>query len=394
LSKSKLKGIIAIVTLLAVSALSACGSNQDTGPVVAAAIAITSPGGAIQIDGTMQFVATVTDANGNTITATPTWTVVNGGGTITTGGVFTAGDSVGTFTNTIVATIGTVTSASSVTVSAGALSSITVSPDTITLPVGGTHQYTAIGHDAHGHVVAIPARVWSAAASAGTIDTSGMFTASTATGTTASAVTATSGSISGTAQVIVSPGALATITVAPDVSTLDVGATQQFAAAGKDAYGNVVVIAPTWQAATGSVTSTGLYTAGNIPGTYSNSVTATVGLVSGSATIVVNPGPLTSIVISPANVAIFPGSGLQQLTATGHDAVGNIVPITPVWSIDPSQTAAGTITSSGIFTGGTPGNYPGAIIATSGSVVGTSSVQIFSNPFTPCIPTCIPISIP
>jgi hypothetical protein len=209
------------------------------------------------------------------------------------------------------------------------------------------------------------------------------------TGTTTLAVTATSGSISGTARVIVSPGALATITVSPDSVTLDGGATQQFTAIGKDSYGNVVAIEPAWEASVGSVTSTGLFTSANTPGTYLQAVTATVGLVHGSATVVVNPGPLFSIVITPANPVLFPGQMLQ-FTAVGHDADGYTVPITPVWSVAAASSAAGTITPTGLFTATFAMNlYSNAIVATSGSIVGTTSIQVF-NPiiWPPCMPYC------
>jgi hypothetical protein len=386
----KLKGFFALIGIACATALMSCGSNLDTAPVTAAAIVITSPSGSIVVDGTMQFVATVTDANGNTITETPVWTLVNGGGTITTAGMFTAGDSIGTFTNTIVATIGSVTSTSTVVVSAGGLSSITVSPDTITLQVGATHQYTAIGHDAHGHVVPIPGRVWSAAESAGTIDTSGMFAANLVAGTTVAGVTATSGSISGTAKVIVSPGELYAISVSPDTVSLNGGATQQFTAVGKDSYGNVVAIEPTWQATASSVTSSGVFTAPYTPGTYDGVVRAVVGGIHGSATVIVNPGPLYSILISPENPIVIVGTTLQ-FTATGHDAGGYIVPIVPVWSIAPASAAAGTISSTGMFTASmTQSNYVSAIVATSGSIVGTTNVQVF-NPIIwlpPCMPYC------
>lgn len=387
---TKLKGLFALIGIAFASALISCGSNPDTAPVVAAAIAITAPDGAIQVDGSMQFLAVVTDASGNTITVTPTWTLANGGGTITSAGLFTAGDSIGTFTNTIIATIGSVTSVGSVTVSAGGLASIAVSPDTITLSVGATHQYTAIGHDAHGHVVPIPARVWSAAEAAGTIDTSGMFTASTVTGNTTAGVTATSGSISGTARVIVSPGALETITIAPDAVTLNGGATQQFTAVGKDAYGNVVAIEPTWTAVVGSVTSTGLFTATLVPGTYAQSVVATDGLVHGSATVIVNPGPLASIVVTPASTSVLVYS-TQQFVATGHDANGYVVPVTVVWSVAAASSAAGTISSTGLFTATANQNiYTNAIVATSDAIVGMATVQVFTPIiiWPPCMPWC------
>jgi hypothetical protein len=374
-----------------VATLGACGANPDTAPAVAAAIVITSPSGAIPIDGTMQFVATVTDASGNTIATTPTWTLVNGGGAITTAGMFTAGDSIGTFTNTIVATIGSVTSTSSVTVSVGELASIAVSPVSDTLTTSATQQFTAIGHDAHGHVVVIPSRVWSASSAAGTIDTSGMFTAATTAGVFAGAVTATSGTISGTSAVVVTPGPLATIVVSPATATLDQGATQQFTAVGKDAHNNTVVITPTWAATLGgTIDAGGLFTAGPTAGTFTDAVSATSGSISGTSTVTVNPGPLATIAVSPPNVFIFP-SGSTQFTAVGKDAGGNVVPIAPVWSV--TTSGIGTISQTGLLSVSSTasGTYPNTIVATSGSISGSASALVF---FIPCIPICGPPGLP
>jgi hypothetical protein len=86
------------------------------------------------------------------------------------------------------------------------------------------------------------------------------------------------------------PGALATITVGPSPATLLVAATQQFTAVGTDANHNVVSITPTWSVAAGggAVSATGLFTAGTTGGTFANTVKATSGGVSGTATVVVS----------------------------------------------------------------------------------------------------------
>jgi hypothetical protein len=67
-----------------------------------------------------------------------------------------------------------------------------------------------------------------------------------------------------------------------------VSATQQFSALGKDAQGNTVVITPVWAvvAGGGSINSSGLFTAGSVAGTFLNSVQATSGTISGTATVV------------------------------------------------------------------------------------------------------------
>lgn len=374
----------AVVALCAASLL-ACGSNPDTGPVVVAAIAITSPSGAVPVTGTMQFAATVTDANGNTVTTTPTWTLVNGGGAITTSGLFTAGDSIGTFTNTIVATIGSVSSTSSVTVSAGGLANIIIAPTADTLAVDATKQFAASGTDAFGHVVDIPpGLVWTVSSpTAGTVDTSGRFSAGSVAGPYT--VTATSGTIAGHAAIVVIAGPLNSIAVTPSTTTLDQGATQLFTAVGRDAHNNVVAIAPTWAATLGgTIDAGGTFTAGTVAGTFTAAVSATSGLISGTATVVVNPGPLATITVSPPNVFIFP-SGSTQFTAVGTDAGGNVVPITPVWSV--TNSGIGTISQSGLLSVSSTatGNYPNTIVATVGSISGSATALVF---FIPCIPFC------
>src|ERR1035437_10822530 len=64
---------------------------------------------------------------------------------------------------------------------------------------------------------------------------------------------------------------LASIVVTPSGS-LAVNTTHQFVAVGKDANGNVVTITPVWSvvASGGTISSTGLFTAGAVAGTFTN----------------------------------------------------------------------------------------------------------------------------
>jgi len=368
-------------SLVVALALAGCGNRSDIGPLIPASIVITTPSGTTSVTGSIQFSATVKDADGGTIAVTPTWSVVNGGGTITSGGLFTAGDSVGTFVNTVVATSGTATSSSTVVVTAGALASITVTPDTVSLAIGATRQYLAVGKDALGHVIDIPNRVWSVASGGGTIDTAGLFTAGTTAGTFAQSVTATSGSISGTASVSVLAGPLASITVTPPSSSLAIGAQQTFTATGQDAYDNVVAILPTWLVVSsgGTINASGVFTAGTVAGTFTNTVIARVGSgcasISGRATVIVLPGALATVTVSPGNPSVLEGA-TQQYTAVGTDAYGNLVPITPAW--DMIGAAGGTIdASTGLFTAGsTAATFSNTVRATASSISGTASVTV------------------
>ncbi len=269
----------------------ACDSPAE--PRVLASITLTPSAATLALNGTQQFAAAGADANGNVVVITPSWAVLSGGGTISSAGLFTAGTIAGTFTNTVRAMSGSITGDASVTVSVGALASITVTPTSPSLAISATQQFTAVGRDAGGNVVAItPA--WSVVASGGSINSgSGLFTAGTTVGTFTNTVRATSGSIVGTATVNVTPGALATISVTPNLVVLAPNAPRQFTAVGRDAGSNVVAITPVWSvvASGGSINSgTGLFTAGATPGTFTNTVRATSGSIFGTASVNVTAG--------------------------------------------------------------------------------------------------------
>jgi hypothetical protein len=180
----------------------------------------------------------------------------------------------------------------------GSLATITVTPNVI-LAINSTQQFIAVGKDAEGAVVAI-SPTWTIVAGGGAINGVGLFTAGTVPGAYAATVMAASGGISGTASVTVIVGGLATITVTPSPDTLSINTTQQFAAVGKDAGGNIVAITPTWLvvASGGSINLAGLFTAGAVAATFPNTVRATSGATSGFATVVVTgvgPAPLVPL---------------------------------------------------------------------------------------------------
>ena len=169
-------------------------------------------------------------------------------------------------------------------------------------------------------------------------------------------------------------GALATITVTPNPATMSVNATQQFTAVGKDVAGNVIVLAPTWAvvAGGGAISGTGLFTAGAVSGTYTNTVRASSGGISGFATVV-EIGALASITVTP-NPVTMPNNSTQQFVAVGKDANGNVFLFSPVWSV---VNGGGAINSSGLFTSGAvAGTFNNTVQATSGAISGTATVTV------------------
>jgi len=279
-------------------------------------ISPTSPQ-TIPVNGTVQFTAEAKNADGDVLAVTPTWSIVSGGGTISSTGLFTAGTTAGT---TIIAvTCSGITVNATITVTAGPLATITVTPNPATLAIGAVQQFTAVGKDASGNVVAITP-VWSVAAGGGTIVAgTGVFTAGTVTGTFTNTVVATSGAISGNATVIVTAGPLLTITVTPNPATMATGATQQFTAVGRDASNNVVAITPVWSVTNGGGTidaGSGLFTAGALPGTFTNTVRATQGTIFGTATVNVTSSspPALPILGTASTYGILAGTTVTCIT--------------------------------------------------------------------------------
>ena len=375
--RSRVARLLALVAVAGLS-LSACDVHSPLEAGSVATITVSPNPTTLPINGTQQFTAVGKDFDGTITPITPVWSVAAGGGSISASGQFTAGTTPGTFTSTVVASSGGKSGTATVTVTIGPIATITVTPNPMSLSIGATQQYVAVAKDAGGNVVAFTP-TWAVIAGGGSISTTGLFTAGAAVGTYTNTVQASSGTITGNATVTVTAGPLATIVVTPNPVTLNAGATQQFTAVGKDASGNVVAITPVWSVVVGGGSidnGTGLFTAGTVGGTFTNTVRAAVGAISGTATVTVTPpaAALATITVTPNPVSVAPGA-TQQFTAVGRDASGNVVAITVVWSV---ANGGGTINAStGVFTAGAvTGTYANTVVATSGAISGSATVTV------------------
>jgi Ice-binding-like len=113
------------------------------------------------------------------------------------------------------------------------------------------------------------------------------------------------------------PGSVFSIAVTPNV-TLGINATQQFVAVGKDAEGRVVDISPVWSvvAGGGAIDNAGMFTAGLVAGTFTNTVQATDRGVSGFASVIVT-NVLNNILGSANTYGILAGSTVTCAGAPG-----------------------------------------------------------------------------
>ncbi|MCB9641283.1 MAG: right-handed parallel beta-helix repeat-containing protein [Myxococcales bacterium] len=179
------------------------------GPTIASVV-ITPSTITLQPAGQQLFVAAAYDSNNQRISGVSfSWSLVNGGGTLTQSGglhtqaTFVAGSTEGNFTIQATSATGNVTgTATAIVKKAAILAKITLAPATTTLKVGGKITFTATGEDTNGQPIATGTLAWSA--SVGTITQAGEYTAPNTAGL--ATITAESGAIKGTATVQISQG--------------------------------------------------------------------------------------------------------------------------------------------------------------------------------------------
>ena len=146
---------------------------------------------------------------------------------------------------------------------------LVVSPDATTLDAGATHAFSATAYLADGTTTTVGVN-W--AASGGEIDAAGAYTAGTTGGSFRVIAANTAGTLADTAAVtIYAPAPTPTLTnvyVTPASVSLNVGATQAFKAYGRNSAGDSIPVTVTFSATGGTVSSSGLYTAGATGGTF------------------------------------------------------------------------------------------------------------------------------
>jgi hypothetical protein len=277
----------------------------------------------------------------------------------------------------------TVTSSVSVTVNQ-TLTSITVSPASVILAVGGHQQFTATGKDQFGgNLSPQPSFTWSS--NFGTIDSSGYFTASASFPTI---VTATNGSIHGTANVVVDTHTPSVATPAAAASNPIVGTTAALSVLGADMEGESNLtyswIATTLppEAASPSFTVNGTNAAKNTTATFSKAgnytfqvtITDAVGLWTTSTVNVAVQQTLTSIAVTPAAVTLSP-SGTQQFLAAAKDQFNNNILPAPALSW---TATSGTIDAVGFYTA-PPSGTSDTVRAQSGAVISNSAAVTIAN---------------
>jgi uncharacterized protein YjdB len=378
------------MTLVVLGFLSACGGGSQstsTNPVLQS-VQVSAPTSNLTVGEAQQMKATGAYNTGTSqdVTSSATWSSSDSTvATVATGGMLTA-KAAGTCS--VNAKVGGVTGSFNITI-APALVSVSVTPVNASIAPGTTQQLVATGtysDGSHQNLTGSASWTSSNAAIATVSTTSPTRGLAHAVASGSVTITATSGSISGTAALNVTSATATSIAVTPVAATVLLGLTQQYKAIAtfSDATSQDVTGVATWNSSAPSIvsiTTSGLATGKSVGST---AISATFGSASGNTTLTVSAANLTSISIQPANGSIAQGTRLQ-FAAIGTFNDGGTRDITHQVSWSSSDTTMATIgASNGLLFGVAPGLI--TITATLGSV--TSSV-----PFTVTSAKIVSISV-
>jgi uncharacterized protein YjdB len=341
--------------------------------VTLTAIAISPASPTIPINTTQQLTATgsYSDGSSRDLTSLVTWS----SSTIANATVDAAGlvSGIAAGTATITATLGSVSKSTSVTVTAPTITSISVTPDDLTLAIGINQQFTASAIYSDGSVQDLVGGVtWtSSTTSVATIDNNGLAAILAAGATT---ITATVGSFTDSTTITVVPAHLTSLTISPATVSIAAGTEQQFTATGNFDDGSTQVLTSLqWSSSATSVLTidaNGLGL-GVAPGT--STVTATSGSIAATASVTVTSATLVSLQIAPSNSSM-PAGAVKQFSAIGtfSDNSTQDLTLSVLWTT--SSPAVATINNVGtvnsLITGST------TITAASGAVSRSTTLTI------------------
>ena len=386
-----MKNLLLCLVMVFAGLLAGCSSGSSApakAPVpTLTSIAVTPATPTVAAGLTQQFKATGTYSSGPTqdLTATATWTSSNTTVAENPVGGLATGSAAGM--TTITATVTGVSGSTTLTVTAPVLESIAVTPANASVPLGTLTQFTATGTYSDGSTQNLTSTVtWSSSnTTTATITAAGVVTALTLNGTTT--ITAKSGTVSGSTGLTVVAATLTSIEIsgAPTV-TIANGTSYQFTAWGfyDDGSKHNITLLATWASSevTVATIASGPGRAQAV-GSGMTTITATLGSVSGMATLDVTTATISSIVVAPSSVTIAPLTA-QPFTAIGvfSDASTQNITQDVVWSS--SNTAFATISNAsgsvGVATAVAVGSP--TISAAFGGVNGSAPLNVSSATLT------------
>ena len=275
--------------------------------------------------------------------------------------------------------------------------SFAITPHTDTLRSGESVQLSSstVWSDGKSHAFGV-----AYSATGGSVTSNGMYSAGSIAGNFLIIATCTCARVDTAHAIVLPPAAptLAQLVLTPTSAALSPNGTKQFAVAGVWSDGSMKDPSPTYTATGGTVSPTGLYTAGAAPGTYRVIATDRSGARADTSTVTITAPPrtLTRLVISPKS-ATLAGGATQQFVVAATWSDGSTSTPTIAYS-----ASGGTITPSGAYTApSAAGSYRVIATTTAGSAADTSIVTVsgvvlnanaYTRPFSDASPWNTPVA--
>ncbi len=381
------------VGAVTVRATSGAVAGQTTLTVTAAelvSIGVTPAAPSVAKGRPQQFTATgvFTDASVLNLTDSVTWsttaatvaTVANAAGSHGLASTLAVG------ATDVIATSGAIHGQTTLTVTPAVLVSIGVTPAAPSVPSGHDQQFTAMGTFSDATTLDLTDTVTWASTDAGVAAISNAagshgLAATLSPGNVV--ISATSGAIVGTTTLTVTDAVLESIEVGPVDTSVAAGRTQQFSATGvySDHTTQDITAQVAWSSdddslasASNDPASVGLVST-FLPGAVQ--ITATVGLISGSAGLTVTDAELNSNEVAPANPAIAAGLD-QQFSATGTFSDNTTQDLTTQVTWTSADDTIATVSNAGESQGLAHSLVTGtvAITAELGGVTGATDLEV------------------
>jgi len=314
------------------------------------------------------FPVTVNGTDGSALSPQPTVTYTSTDCTIVGGNVFEVAGSC-SITGSVTVQGVALQTTFTVTVVPGALASLSITPSTDTVAQGESITFTVEGEDAEGNSVDVAAATLVSSVATDTVSGRDV----TFSGAGSRAVTASLGSVSESATIEVVAGPLGELTLSPSAHTVVQGDSIDFTVTGEDAAGNPVDAAA---AVLTSTVASDVVSGHSVTfsGSGSRVITATLGSVSTTSAIEVNPGPLTELSIAPNPTSAVQGATVA-FTVSGEDAAGNPVDVSA--AVVTSSAATDTVAGHSVTFSGAGFRV---ITATLSGVTATATVEVVAGP--------------
>jgi hypothetical protein len=342
----------------------------STTPPVLQAVILTPASASLNTGATQQFSVSGQWSNGATTAPSVTYSAT--GGTVTSGGLYTAGSTAGAFRVIAVQQGGTLADTSTVTLTAAppVLQAVILTPPSASLATGAAQQFSVSGQWSNGATTA-PSVTYSA--TGGTISSGGLYTAGSTAGTFRVIAVQQGGPLADTSTVTLTatPPVLQAVILTPASASLATGATRQFSVSGQWSNGATTAPSVTYSATGGTISSGGLYTAGNTAGTFRVIAVHQGGTLADTSAVTLTAPVLQAIILTPASTSVATGA-TRQFNVSGQWSNG----ATTAPPVSYNSTG-GTISSGGLYSAGSSaGTFRVIAVQQGGTLADTATLTL------------------